>query len=41
MCLAPLFIHYFPAVWIEKEDGSLFQARQEWTNEEYLQKNFW
>ena len=41
MCLAPLFIHYFPAVWIEKEDGSLFLARKEWTNEEYLQKNFW
>lgn len=41
LCLAPLFIHYFPAVWIEKENGELFLARAEWTNEEYLQKNFW
>ena len=41
MCLNPLFIHYFPAVWIEKEDGTLFQAREPWTNEEYLQKNYW
>lgn len=41
MCLSPLFIHYFPAVIIEKEDGSLFTARKAWTNDEYLQKNFW
>lgn len=41
MCLAPLFIHYFPAVWVEKEDGSLFLARDAWTNEEYLQKSYW
>lgn len=41
MCLNPLFIHYFPAVIIEKTDGSLFTARQPWGNEEYLQKNFW
>ena len=41
MCLNPLFIHYFPAVWIEKEDGSFFQAREPWTNEEYLQKYHW
>jgi len=30
MCLNPLFIHYFPAVIIEKADGSLFTARQPW-----------
>lgn len=41
MCLSPLFIHYFPAVIIEKADGSLFTAREEWTNDEYLQKNKW
>ena len=41
MCLSPLFIHYFPAIWIEKEDGSLYLAREPWTNEEYLQKYHW
>lgn len=41
MCLNPLFIHYFPAVIIEKTDSSLFTAREAWTNDEYLQKNFW
>lgn len=41
MCLNPLFIHYFPAIWIEKTDGSLFQAREPWTNDEYMQKYHW
>lgn len=41
MCLNPLFIHYFPAIWIEKEDGSFYQAREPWTNDEYLQKYHW
>ena len=41
MCLNPLFIHYFPAIWIEKMDGSLYQAREPWTNDEYLQKYHW
>ena len=41
MCLSPLFIHYFPAIWLEKEDGSLYLAREPWTNEEYLQKYHW
>ena len=40
MCLNPLFINYFPAVYAEHEDGSLFTARQAWTNEEFLQKNY-
>ena len=40
MCLNPLFINYFPAVYIEHEDGSLFTARKPWTNDEYLQKNY-
>ena len=41
MCLTPLFINYFPAVWVEKENGELFLAREKWTNREYLQKNYW
>ena len=41
MCLNPLFIHYFPAIWIEKSDGSLYQAREPWTNDEYMQKYHW
>lgn len=40
MCLNPLFINYFPAVYVEHADSSLFTARQAWTNEEFLQKNF-
>ena len=40
MCLNPLFINYFPAVYVEHEDGSLFTARQPWTNDEFLQKNY-
>lgn len=39
MCLNPLFIHYFPAVYVERQDGSLFLAREPWTNDEFLQKN--
>lgn len=41
MCLNPLFIHYFPAVLIERLDGSLFTAREAWGNDEFLQKNHW
>lgn len=40
LCLTPLFIHYFPAVYIEKNDGSIFTARQPWTNDEYLSQNY-
>lgn len=40
MCLNPLFINYFPAVYVEHTDGSLFTAREPWTNNEYMQKNF-
>lgn len=39
MCLNPLFINYFPAVYVEHADGSVFTARDAWTNDEYLQKN--
>ena len=41
MCLNPLFIHYFPTVIIEQEDGSIFTARDAWTNDEFLRKNYW
>lgn len=40
MCLNPLFINYFPAVYVEHADGTLFTARKPWSNEEYLQKNY-
>ena len=39
MCLNPLFIQYLPAVYIEKQDDSLYLAREAWTNKEYLAKN--
>ena len=39
VCLTPLFIHYFPAVYVKKKDGSLFVAREPWTNDEYMAKN--
>lgn len=41
ICLTPLFIHYFPAVYIEKTDGEIFTAREPWGNDEYLQKYHW
>ncbi|MCR4727536.1 MAG: pseudaminic acid cytidylyltransferase [Lachnospiraceae bacterium] len=40
ICLTPLFIHYFPAVYVKKVDGSIFTAREPWTNDEYLKKNY-
>ena len=39
ICLTPLFIHYFPAVYVEHIDGSIFTAREPWTNDEYMMKN--
>lgn len=41
MCLAPMFINYFPPVYVQKCDGSLFTAREKWTNDELLQKCYW
>ncbi len=41
MCLNPLFIHYFPAIWIERMDGTLYLAREPWSNDEYMQKYHW
>lgn len=40
MCLNPLFIHYFPAVYVEHRDGSLFKARDPWDIKEFMQKNY-
>ena len=41
MCLTPLFIQYFPAVYVE-EAGTLTCVREHWTAQEYLAKNhFW
>ena len=40
VCLTPLFIHYFPAVYVKKSDGTLFEARKPWTNDEYVMNNF-
>lgn len=36
MCLTPLFIHYFPAVFVE-ENGRYHQVRKHWTWEQYVQ----
>lgn len=36
MCLTPLFIHYFPAVYVE-ENGQYYQVRAHWTWEQYVQ----
>ncbi|WP_081779801.1 pseudaminic acid cytidylyltransferase [Butyrivibrio proteoclasticus] len=41
VCLTPLFIHYFPGVYVKKTDGSLFVARKPWTNDEYMQNNYY
>ncbi len=40
MCLNPLFINYFPAVYVAHSDGTLFTAREAWSNDEFLQKNY-
>lgn len=37
MCLAPLFIGYFPAVYLE-ENGKISCVREKWGPEEYMQK---
>ena len=39
MCLNPLFIKYLPAVYVTHKDGTVFQAREPWGLDEYLQKN--
>ena len=41
MALVPLFIHYPPAVYVRRKDGTLITARDPWTNDEFLRKNHW
>lgn len=38
MCLTPLFIHYFPAVYVE-EDGKYTKVREHWSYEQYVQNS--
>ncbi len=38
MCLSPLFIGYFPAVYLE-DRGSISCVRQKWGTQEYVQKS--
>lgn len=38
MCLSPLFIGYFPAVYVE-DQGKIFCVRQKWGVNEYVQKS--
>lgn len=40
MCLSPLFISYFPDVYI-KEENDFRQIRKRWTPEEYTQNCIW
>ena len=40
MCLNPLFIHYFPPVYVEHRDGTLFKTRDQWDVDEFMQKNY-
>ena len=38
MCLTPLFIKYFPDVYVE-DDGDIALVRQAWKPEEYMMKS--
>lgn len=40
MCLSPLFIKYFPEVYVQ-ESGKLQLVRRRWTVEEYIQNCLW
>lgn len=40
MCLNPLFIQYFPAVYWKNEKGVIC-VREHWTEENYIQNSFW
>lgn len=41
MCLTPLFIRYFPAVYVTEEEGTLICVRERWTAGEYVQKSYY
>ena len=36
MCLSPLFIRYFPDVYVADQDGSLKRVRERWTVDDYV-----
>lgn len=40
MCLSPLFIGYFPAVYL-KENGKITCVREKWGAREYVQQSVW
>lgn len=39
LSLSPLFISYFPAVWLLKQDGSLQCLRERWTAKQFIQNS--
>lgn len=39
LSLSPLFISYFPAVWLLKQDGSLECLRERWTAQQFIQNS--
>lgn len=39
MCLTPLFIHYFPIVYLRNHQGELKIIREEWTENEFVNKS--
>lgn len=41
MSLSPLFIEYFPAVYVERENGEIECVRNRWTVDEYVQNCEW
>ena len=40
MTLTPLFIHYFPTVYM-KEDNKLSVIRKEWNEDDFLKENLY
>jgi len=38
ICLSPLFIKYFPTVYLN-DDGNIYKVRDKWTTNEYLSKS--
>lgn len=41
MCLTPLFIHYFPTVYLRNQQGELKVIREEWTENEFVNKSIY
>ena len=39
MSLTPLFIHYFPTIYLKDSKGHLFVIREEWCEDEFIQKS--